>query len=60
MTTVLKKNFQFFHKLKLVDLLTIMTCNNDNFEIYETQLVDMLTKLTYKDEKFKNSWGRTC
>ena len=53
MTTVLKKNFQFFHKLKLVDLLTIMTCNNDNFEIYETQLVDMLTKLTWQKSQRK-------
>ena len=46
MTTVLKKNFQFFHKLKLVDLLTMMTCNNDNLKIYEIQLVDLFPKLT--------------
>ena len=60
MTTVFKKHFQYFHKIKLVDLLTMMTCNNDNLKIFETHLVDLLTKLTYKDEKVKNSWDRTC
>ena len=34
MTTVFKKHFQYFHEIKLVDLLTMMICNNDKLKIY--------------------------